>query len=197
MRRLGAGMKKWRKSSGGIRYIRRQISRQCCGGWSRGRSSQPERQQPATASPRCAERGRARRGSAGLSPSSGRRKAMIDHIYLPVSDVKRSSEFYKKMLEPLGIDMPYKFDQLHGFAINSNPGFWLKNGEVAKDLYVAFTAKSADAVRACYKAAMNAGATSNKEPSLRPEWRADYFAANIGDPDGYNIEIAYKPWLYK
>jgi hypothetical protein len=30
---------------------------------------------------------------------------------------------------------------------------------------------------------------------LPPEWRADYFAANIGDPDGYNIEIAYKPWL--
>ena len=122
---------------------------------------------------------------------------MIDHIYLPVSDLKRSSEFYKKVLEPLGIDMPYKFDQLLGFAINSNPGFWLKNGEVAKDLYVAFTAKSADAVRASYKAAIDAGATSNKEPSLRPEWRADYFAANIGDPDGYNIEIAYKPWLYK
>jgi hypothetical protein len=72
--------------------------------------------------------------------------------------------------------MPYKFDQLHGFAINSDPGFWLKNGEVAKDLYVAFTARSADAVRASYKAATDAGATSNKEPSLRPEWRADYFA---------------------
>jgi predicted lactoylglutathione lyase len=122
---------------------------------------------------------------------------MIDHIYLPVSDLKRSSEFYKKVLEPLGIHMPYKFDQLNGFAINSNPGFWLKNGEVAKDLYVAFTAKSAEAVRASYKAAIDAGATSNKEPSLRPEWRADYFAANIADPDGYNIEIAYKPWLYK
>jgi catechol 2,3-dioxygenase-like lactoylglutathione lyase family enzyme len=36
---------------------------------------------------------------------------MIDHIYLPVSDLNRSSEFYKKMLGPLGIDMPYKFDQ--------------------------------------------------------------------------------------
>jgi predicted lactoylglutathione lyase len=124
---------------------------------------------------------------------------MIDHIFLPVSDLERSSEFYKKLLEPLGIDMPYKFDQppIRGFAINSDPGFWLKNGEVAKDLYVAFTAKSADAVRASYKAAIGAGATSIKEPSLRPEWRADYFAANIGDPDGYNIEIAYKPWLYK
>ena len=86
---------------------------------------------------------------------------------------------------------------IRGFAINNIPGFWLRNGEVAKDLYVAFTARSADAVRASYKAAIDAGATSIKEPSLRPEWRADYFAANIGDPDGYNIEIAYNPWLYK
>ena len=60
---------------------------------------------------------------------------MIDHIYLPVSDLNRSSEFYKKVLEPLGIVMPYKFDQppIRGFAVNNIPGFWLKNGEVAKD----------------------------------------------------------------
>src|SRR5260370_21865353 len=121
---------------------------------------------------------------------------MIDHIYLPVSDLERSSEFYKKMLEPLGIDMPYKFDQLHGFAINNNPGFWLKNGEVAQDLYVAFTAKSADAVRASYKAAIDARATSIKEPSLRPQLRPDYFAANIRHPDAYNIQSAYSPVLY-
>ena len=46
---------------------------------------------------------------------------MIDHIYLPVSDLKRPSEFYKKVLEPLGIDMPYKVDQppMRGFAINN------------------------------------------------------------------------------
>src|SRR6202051_3861498 len=106
---------------------------------------------------------------------------MIAHIYLPVSDLNRSSEFYKKMLGPLGIDMPYKFEQPpnRAFAINTNPGFWLKRGEVPRDLYVAFTAKSADVVRASYKEAMDAGATSIKEPSLRPEWRADYFAANI------------------
>src|ERR1700692_1238661 len=112
MRRSAPWMKNARKSSADIHSIRRQISRLC---------------------------GAARSGSAGLSQSNEKRKAMIHHIYLPVSDLERSSEFYKKMLEPLGIDMPYKFDQLHGFAINSNPVFWLKNGEVAKDLYVAFT----------------------------------------------------------
>src|SRR5437660_4211100 len=59
---------------------------------------------------------------------------MIDPIYLPVSDLKRSSEFYKKVLGPLGIDMPYEVGQppIRGFAINNIPGFWLKNGEVAK-----------------------------------------------------------------
>ena len=67
-----------------------------------------------------------------MSQSNEKTKAMIDHIYLPVSDLKRSSEFYKKILKPLGIDMPYEFDQLLGFAINTEPGFWLKNGEVGK-----------------------------------------------------------------
>src|SRR6476646_8889925 len=100
---------------------------------------------------------------------------IIDHIYLPVSDLKRSSEFYKKMLEPLGIDMPYKVGQppIFGFAINNIPGFWLKNGEVTKGLYLAFTGKSADAVQGNHKAAIDAGANSIKEPRLRPEWRAD------------------------
>jgi len=57
-----------------------------------------------------------------LSQSNEKRKAIIDHIYLPVSDLKRSSEFYKKVLGPLGIDMPYKLDQppLRGFAISND-----------------------------------------------------------------------------
>src|ERR1700722_8782516 len=149
MRPSAPWMKNARKSSADIRSIRRQISGQCCGGWSRGHISQPERQQPARKErrrsliPGVAQRSEAKeekrekdrrhrrrpygRGLCdsirktnvarcfyprGLSQSNEKRKAMIDHIYLPVSDLKRSSEFYKKVLEPLGIDMPYKFDRL-------------------------------------------------------------------------------------
>src|ERR1700756_3380577 len=46
MRPSAPWMKNARKSSVDSRSIRRQISRQCCGGWSRGRISQLERQQP-------------------------------------------------------------------------------------------------------------------------------------------------------
>src|SRR5260370_2273981 len=100
---------------------------------------------------------------------------MIDHIYLPVSDLKRSSEFYKKVLGPLGIDMPYEVGQppIRGFAINNIPGFWLKNGEVAKDLYVAFTAKSANAVRATYNPAIHPNTPPNKKPHPPPHCPPD------------------------
>ena len=134
---------------------------------------------------------------AFLDDPRGLQAALKAFVHEAVVEGRRfpSREPNKRCIDQI----PYEVGQppIRGFAINNIPGFWLKNGEVAKDLYVAFTAKSADAVRASYKAAIDAGATSNKEPSLRPEWRADYFAANIGDPDGYNIEIAYKPWLYK
>lgn len=122
---------------------------------------------------------------------------MIDHIYLPVSDLERSNEFYKKMLEPLGVNSHYNGPAMRGFGVDNVPGFWLKNGDISKDLYIAFSAKSAEAVKDSYQAAIDAGGISNKEPSLRPEWHPDYYAANFGDPDGYNIEIAYKPWLYE
>ena len=48
---------------------------------------------------------------------------MIDHIYLPVSDLNRSSEFYKKVLEPLGIVMPYKFDHPPPCAVSPSTTF--------------------------------------------------------------------------
>ena len=91
----------------------------------------------------------------------------------PVSDLKRSSEFYtRSCLSRLASTCLTSSINFLGFAIHGEQGFWLKSIEVGKHLYVAFTAKRADAVRASYKAAMDAGATSNKEPSLRPEWRA-------------------------
>jgi catechol 2,3-dioxygenase-like lactoylglutathione lyase family enzyme len=73
---------------------------------------------------------------------------MIDHIYLPVTDIDRSLDFYRAVLSPLHSAHRWDFEaqadwpDLYGFGENS-PGFWLKksSGSVP-ELYVAFAASS-------------------------------------------------------
>ena len=39
-----------------------------------------------------------------------------------------------------------------------------------------------------FKAALKAGAQSNGDPGLRPQYHADYYGAFVIDPDGNNVE---------
>jgi catechol 2,3-dioxygenase-like lactoylglutathione lyase family enzyme len=73
---------------------------------------------------------------------------MIDHIYLPVTDLKRSETFYGAMLGPLGKSERWHFKaqagypDLTGFGEPGIPGFWLKASKTTcAELYVAFAAE--------------------------------------------------------
>jgi predicted lactoylglutathione lyase len=55
-------------------------------------------------------------------------------------------------------------------------------------VHVAFAAQNRAEVDAFYRAAMEAGATDNGLPGLRPEYHANYYSAFVLDPDGNNIE---------
>jgi hypothetical protein len=74
---------------------------------------------------------------------------MIDHIYLPVTALKRSDTFYGGMLGPLGKSERWHFKaqagypDLTGFGEPGIPGFWLKASRTTcAELYVAFAAKN-------------------------------------------------------
>src|ERR1700757_1605367 len=76
---------------------------------------------------------------------------MIDHIYLPVTNIKRSLDFYSALLTPLGTADRWKFEakagypDLWGFG-GPQPGFWLKESNASSlALYVAFAALSEQA----------------------------------------------------
>src|ERR1700747_2153256 len=123
---------------------------------------------------------------------------MIDHIYLPVTDVKRSEIFYGAMLGPLGKSERWHLEALTGFGEPGIPGFWLKASKTTcAELYVAFAAKNESACNNAYEAALANGGKDNGAPGLRPQWDSRYYAANVLDPDGYNVEICYKPLLYE
>ena len=131
---------------------------------------------------------------------------MLDHIFLPVTDIRRSVVFYEKSLAPLGITQRVDYDgkdgppghpDLKGFGKNNRLFFWLRNGPVAGPAFhVGFVASSCDEVNAAYAAAMGAGASDNGAPAYRAYYDPRYYAANVIDPDGHSVEFVYKSWQH-
>lgn len=131
---------------------------------------------------------------------------MLDHIFISVSDLKRSIAFYEQALKPLGIHHVVDYDgeqgppghpDLKGFGCNGRVFFWLRAGKVdAQAAHIGFVAKNEQEVKDFYRAAMDAGAHDNGAPGARLHYDPRYFAANVFDPDGYSLEAVYKSWQH-
>jgi catechol 2,3-dioxygenase-like lactoylglutathione lyase family enzyme len=112
---------------------------------------------------------------------------MIDHIGIKVSDIARSTAFYKAALAPLGYSLLMEFPGVAGFGVDGKPDFWISVGPVGP-IHVAFRAKARSLVKAFYEAAIAAGATDNGPPGTRPMYHEHYFGGFVLDPDGHNVE---------
>jgi len=123
---------------------------------------------------------------------------MIDHTGINVADLARSLAFYEAALAPLGYAVTLRIADVAvgmGAARDASPGddpggdFWLSRGEPSTPrTHIAFKARSHAEVHAFHGAALAAGGTDNGGPGFRPHYHAQYFAAFVLDPDGYNIE---------
>ena len=131
---------------------------------------------------------------------------MLDHVFLTVSDMKRSTAFYEAALAPLGIKERFDFDgkngppghpDLKGFGANGRLFLWLREGIAGSQaVHVGFVANNRNQVDLAYAAAIAAGAIDNGAPALRLYYDPRYYAANVLDPDGYSIEFVYKSWQH-
>ena len=118
---------------------------------------------------------------------------MIDHVSIPVRDLKTAAAFYAALLSPLGMTRLREADGTVGFG-KTYPEFWL-NARAAlapsppdSGAHVCLRAPDAQAVDAFHAAALAAGAASDGAPGKRPEYSARYYAAFIRDRDGNRIE---------
>jgi len=131
---------------------------------------------------------------------------MLDHIFLSVSDLQRSVDFYAATLAPLGIahqhdyagkDGPPGHPDLKGFGAQGRVFFWLRQGPVnGEAVHVGFVAAGHAEVDAAHAAAMAAGARDNGAPGARLHYDPRYYAANVFDPDGHSLEFVHKSWQH-
>lgn len=131
---------------------------------------------------------------------------MLDHVFISVSDVRRSIAFYEKALAPLGIAHVLDYDGMHGppghpdlkgFGRGGRVFFWLRPGQAdSRAIHVGFVASSQAEVDAFHVAAVAAGGSDNGGPGPRLHYDPRYYAANVSDLDGYSLEAVYKSWQH-
>ena len=124
-----------------------------------------------------------------------RRRVVIDHVSVGVSDLAASREFYRHALTPLGFaelgswregaqEVTFGLEEADDFAISTAYG-------TGAPVHVAFAADRREQVDAFYSAALEAGGRDNGAPGLRPEYSDGYYGAFVLDPDGHNIEAVH------
>jgi catechol 2,3-dioxygenase-like lactoylglutathione lyase family enzyme len=123
-----------------------------------------------------------------------RRRIVIDHVSVGVSDLARSREFYRRALTPLGFaelgqwrdgatEVVFGLEEASDFAIST--------AYTVGGAHVAFAADRREQVDAFYAAAVEAGGRDNGRPGLRPKYSEGYYGAFVLDPDGHNIEAVH------
>ena len=125
-----------------------------------------------------------------------RRRVVIDHLTVGVSDLARSRAFYARALVPLGFaeigpwgddasEIEFGLEDAADFAISTQY-------RTGAPVHVAFAADRREQVDAFYAAALTAGGRDNGPPGLRPGYSSGYYAAFVLDPDGHNIEAVHR-----
>ena len=113
----------------------------------------------------------------------------LDHIGLPVSDYRRSRDFYDRCLAPLGIKMIAEDGDWCGYGRGDIAEFWFgPDTASALPMHIAFSAPDRAAVDRFHAAAIAAGGRDNGAPGLRTIYHPHYYGAFVLDPDGHNIE---------
>ncbi len=129
---------------------------------------------------------------------------MLDHTGIVVTDLEAARRFYDAIARPLGLatapNGPDSF--LFGKSAEEpipylwigtlRPSYWVEGSRAGiNQMHIAFIAPSRAAVDDFHAAALANGGRDNGKPGNR-EGAGQYYGAFVLDPDGNNIEAAYR-----
>jgi catechol 2,3-dioxygenase-like lactoylglutathione lyase family enzyme len=114
----------------------------------------------------------------------------LDHISVPVRDLKRARKFYETALGAIGMKINLDVSSAFGMGSKGQKIFWLaRDRNAAGNGHYALRVDRRDDVQAFYEAALAAGGADNGAPGRRPKYGPSYYAAFVKDLEGNNIEV--------
>jgi len=129
---------------------------------------------------------------------------MLDHTGIVVTDLAQARRFYDAIAAPLGLATQENGPDSFLFGKSAEepipylwigtliPSYWVEDSRPGiNQMHVAFRAPDAAAVRAFHAAALAAGGRDNGAPGPR-DGVPGYYGAFVLDPDGNNIEAAFR-----
>lgn len=118
---------------------------------------------------------------------------MLDHVSIGVRDLAKSKAFYDTVLEEIGYRCLRVSEDMLGYGAGAVQ-LWISTTDHPVDpdmrtgLHFCFAAPTSASVDAFHAKALSAGGRDNGGPGVRTEYRPDYYAAFVIDPDGYRLE---------
>lgn len=117
---------------------------------------------------------------------------MLDHVGIVVSDSKKTSELYSKLLLTIDLKLLDQKFNWSGYGLDY-PYFWVgEKKDKPTSSHVAFSTGSKDKLRYFFEMAISLGATDNAEPKTRSDFYQEQYGAFILDVDGNSIGIIHQ-----
>jgi catechol 2,3-dioxygenase-like lactoylglutathione lyase family enzyme len=118
------------------------------------------------------------------------RIVQLDHLGVPVRDIRAARAFYATALGAIGMKINMAASSAFGMGSRDQKIFWLsRHRKAAGGGHYAFRVDHREEVDAFHAAALTAGGTDNGKPGPRPDYGPHYYAAFAKDPEGNNIEV--------
>lgn len=116
-------------------------------------------------------------------------RGTIDHLWIRVSDLPASKQFYSGIAPAVGLRSRDLGDRFQLIAEGGTVSFLA--GIPTENLHLAFGVDTAEHVIDFHGFGLHAGGRDNGPPGERPEYHSGYYGAYLLDPDSNNVEAVF------
>jgi catechol 2,3-dioxygenase-like lactoylglutathione lyase family enzyme len=112
----------------------------------------------------------------------------VDHLWIRVADRPAAQRFYETIAPYSGFELRHDRERSH--FVGAGGSFSLvPETPTTEHLHIAFAADDNATVDAFHRTAIEAGYRDNGAPGERSMYHPGYYAADVLDPDGHNVEV--------